>query len=200
MPRLISCENCARHVFATESACPFCQAAITVAPVAMPRVARGLSRAQRLALTAALVAPIAGCADESAEDDAAETDSAAEELVAVPLYGVPVAGSSSLGGRGGAGGKGGRGGVGGKGGKGGVAGTIAVPLYGLPVAADDTVVSAEEDAVEEDAGVPTEVEVEGAEQSLTIQLPKWPTIPILLYGAPPSYDDVNNLNDLIEKN
>jgi len=185
MPRLVCCENCSRHVFATESACPFCQAAITATPRAVPRVTRGLSRAQRLALTAALVAPLAGCADESADDAAAETDSASEELVAVPLYGVPVAGSrfTPVGGRGGKGGAGGAGGI------------VAVPLYGVPVSADDASLST---STEEDAGVSDEEEAEkveaaSSESSLSITRPGWPTIPILLYGAPPKpFEDIEN--------
>jgi hypothetical protein len=62
-PRLISCEACERHVFATELHCPFCRARITRAASALPELPAGLSRAQRLGLRAqslALAAAIAG--------------------------------------------------------------------------------------------------------------------------------------------
>jgi len=127
MPRLVSCEACSRHVFATESTCPFCQSPVSVPARPMARAARGMSRAQRLAIAAALAAPLSACADESINDDAAETDSASEELTAVPLYGVPVAGTRPTP-------VGGKGGVGGSGGKGGAGGEVFVPLYGVPVA------------------------------------------------------------------
>jgi hypothetical protein len=71
-PSLRVCDACARHVFATETTCPFCAAAL--APV--PRRPRfklhpRLGRAQRLAIAGA-VAGLIGCTERF-----------------TPLYGVP---------------------------------------------------------------------------------------------------------------
>jgi len=129
-PRLISCEACERHVFATELHCPFCRAPITRTVPALPDLPPGLSRAQRLGLRAqslALAAAIAGpgllaCTDNRQPDPPA-------------------------GGRGGSAGSGASGGAGegsraGEGGSG-FAGRPArsgepsvMPLYGAPVPAD----------------------------------------------------------------
>jgi hypothetical protein len=69
---LRTCHACARHVFATETSCPFCAAVLAPMPV-RPRfkLSPRLSRAQRFALAGALVGLI-GCDSEP-----------------VPLYGAP---------------------------------------------------------------------------------------------------------------
>ncbi len=64
MTQLRACDACSRHVFVTESSCPFCGAQLTAAPRAraLPIFA-GMSRAQRMAIAAAAVASQAavGC-------------------------------------------------------------------------------------------------------------------------------------------
>jgi hypothetical protein len=94
MTRLRTCQACFRHVFETEIACPFCQQTLTQLPAAAPvATPPGLSRAQRLALVAALAgsaAPVlAGCgSDEPSGSDGGS--------VAVPVYGAPVSGSAAV--------------------------------------------------------------------------------------------------------
>jgi hypothetical protein len=62
-PPLRVCDACARHVFATETSCPFC-AAVLEPIAARPRfkLQTRLSRAQRFALAGA-VAGLIGCSD-----------------------------------------------------------------------------------------------------------------------------------------
>jgi hypothetical protein len=86
MKRLRSCDSCARHVFVSEQVCPFCLSelapAADPAPLAIPS---GASRAQRLALVAALgTQSLLACADS-------------REPVAVPVYGAPLAGNAAPG-------------------------------------------------------------------------------------------------------
>jgi hypothetical protein len=133
-PPLRVCDACARHVFATETSCPFCAALL--APVrARPRfkMAPQLSRAQRFALAGAF-AGLVGCSDSQAP---------AQD---VPLYGAPIpniGGTNGAGGRpvgsGGATAPGwadtggtGAGGIGGSGDGGGFA-----PAYGVPPVVND---------------------------------------------------------------
>ena len=61
---LVPCPSCARHVRASETACPFCQAELPegLEAQARPGVARRMSRAAALALGASLA--VAACADE----------------------------------------------------------------------------------------------------------------------------------------
>jgi len=71
MTHLRVCDACSRHVFATETHCPFC--ATPLAPVR--RVLRfklgpGMSRAQRFALAGA-IAGLIGCQSSDADDKAA---------------------------------------------------------------------------------------------------------------------------------
>jgi hypothetical protein len=84
MTRLICCEGCSRHVRASEFVCPFCQREQT--PMPAPPVANvpaGLSRAQRLALAAAMAGQaLASCAKTN------ESMSAG-----FPHYGAPLAGN-----------------------------------------------------------------------------------------------------------
>lgn len=91
MTRLICCEGCSRHVRASELVCPFCQREQT--PMPAPPVANipaGLSRAQRLALAAAMASQaLASCAKTN------ETMTAA-----FPHYGAPLAGNMASAGRG----------------------------------------------------------------------------------------------------
>ncbi|HKU40165.1 MAG TPA: hypothetical protein VJR89_18525 [Polyangiales bacterium] len=117
MKRLRSCEGCARHVYASETVCPFCSAALAPSPepgeVTVPS---GASRAQRLALAAALgsssllacaqtntsglpVSPpqTAGSAPSgqtgTAGTGAVPPRGAVDAGFATPVYGAPLAGS-----------------------------------------------------------------------------------------------------------
>jgi hypothetical protein len=63
MTRLRTCDSCSRHVFVTETHCPFCSAPL--APVQSALIfdlKAGMSRAQRFALVAAVASQtLAGC-------------------------------------------------------------------------------------------------------------------------------------------
>jgi len=58
MKRLVPCPHCRRHMHATEERCPFCDAPLGHVPEASS-APRGLSRAHRYALNAALATGIA---------------------------------------------------------------------------------------------------------------------------------------------
>src|SRR5688500_2868390 len=67
MTQLRTCDGCARHVFVKEKQCPFCGAQLAPAAVRSfgDRLRSGLSRAQRVAIAAALAAPALGaCSDD----------------------------------------------------------------------------------------------------------------------------------------
>ena len=72
---LVPCPSCARHVRASETACPFCQTELPegLETQARPGVARRMSRAAALALGASLA--VAACGDEvqSTNDSAGAT-------------------------------------------------------------------------------------------------------------------------------
>jgi hypothetical protein len=75
MTRLRICEACSRHVFVSETQCPFC--AVPLAPLrGTPnfKLGRRMSRAQRVAVAGA-VASLIGCQDG---------------FVPAPAYGAPV--------------------------------------------------------------------------------------------------------------
>jgi hypothetical protein len=131
-PPLRVCDACARHVFATETRCPFC-AAVLVPVAVRPRfkLSSQLSRAQRFALAGAF-AGLIGCSDSHAP------------VQTQAIYGAPVPpggnGPSGIGPAGVAGstvpgqpntGGTGTGGIGGTGGGGGIIGII-MPMYGGP--------------------------------------------------------------------
>lgn len=77
MDHLRACIGCARHVFASESSCPFCGAELPAseAPVEKPR--RRLGRAATFAFGVALAA--SACSDSHGERDAAVDDAGASE-------------------------------------------------------------------------------------------------------------------------
>ena len=65
--QLVPCRSCARHVRATDSACPFCGSAVQARPraFATPQVPHAhLSRAALFALGAAAAAATAGCSGQ----------------------------------------------------------------------------------------------------------------------------------------
>jgi hypothetical protein len=163
------CDVCSRHVFASEKVCPFCNAELGEAPqrTVGQRLRKGMSRAQLLAVAAAVTGQtLAGCT-EGTED------------MAQPVYGAPIpmggeGGDGMSGGSGGAGGSAGTsGGVGGASGigvsggsggagNGGEAGDFAQPVYGAPVedaGIDDAAVDSD---AGEDSGEPMIVPLYGA--------------------------------------
>jgi hypothetical protein len=130
MTRLKTCARCARHVFATETQCPFCGVALAVTELKPLSILHaGLSRAQRLALAAAVLGQTAiGCAEST--DGGTDAGSAG-----MSGAGQGSAGTSGMGGDAGISGIAGM--MAGQGGTGGEAGTgMAVPVYGAPVPED----------------------------------------------------------------
>jgi hypothetical protein len=96
------CSGCHRHVKTSESACPFCGAALEPRPVAaaapIPAGSVRISRAALLGLTAA---------------GALSASLTLADCTSVPVYGAPYPDTGGAGGVGGAGGSGGAGGEGG---------------------------------------------------------------------------------------
>jgi hypothetical protein len=95
---LSPCPGCARHVLASERACPFCHAAMPedFSSRVRPEAPRRLSRAAVIALGTSLA--LAGCGDTVTASDAAPTtdasvdasrDVVSDEGGVVPLYGDP---------------------------------------------------------------------------------------------------------------
>lgn len=190
MTRLRTCDACARHVFATEVSCPFCRAQLVAAPEpAQVTVPAGASRAQRLALAAAISgSALLGCAADGDNAQSADNTSSAPAAgrsggnasqqpggTVTPLYGSPVPGnppSSSQAGR--------------------VAqpaagnGSVEVPVYGAPVAGAP---AADEDAGVPEAGAGAAAGSGGASaQAGQGSVPVAGTVAVPLYGAPiPEY-------------
>lgn len=191
MTRLRSCDACARHVFVTETRCPFCAAALEpVSNSPIFNIKPGMSRAQRFTLVAAVAGQtLLGCSDDpktglgngslqgSGTGGAASNAGTGGAGVAMPVYGAPVAPGTGTGGSSGsAAGNGGSSGGNGSGGK----GPIAQPVYGAPIPVDAAVATdggdvgdAAVDAGMKDAG-PSVQPVYGA--------------PIPVYGVPPLPD------------
>jgi hypothetical protein len=97
--RLLPCASCARHVRASESACPFCGAALeaSATPTAATVPGRRLSRAALFALGASAAAVAAcsgsvsssdGGAPDGAALDGSARDAAFDDVQAVPAYGI----------------------------------------------------------------------------------------------------------------
>jgi hypothetical protein len=180
MKRLRSCEGCARHVFETERVCPFCLTELAaVVPRELPAVPIGASRAQRLALAAALGGQgLVGCAQEQA-------------ALPMAIYGAPVAGNvappsvpTPAGQSGGAT----RPPAAGRGG-GAVpdAGGVAVPVYGAPLAGQAAPIPPPPDAAaafDEDAGVDEPPDASLPRDGGPMVHPVYGA-PIPEYGAPP---------------
>ncbi|HSO31983.1 MAG TPA: hypothetical protein VLT33_05690 [Labilithrix sp.] len=86
--RLLPCPSCARHVRASEEACPFCAAALTPAREGAPLArtpARRLSRAALFALGAGAAA-VGACGGESV---GSPVDAGRDAPIATPVYGGP---------------------------------------------------------------------------------------------------------------
>jgi hypothetical protein len=117
MTRLRSCHACSRHVFVTETQCPFCKAELAPASsVPIYNIKAGMSRAQRFTLVAAVASQaLIGCSDEPKGSGTQGTGGSAQQGT----------GGTAQGSGGVAAGSGGSIGVGGKGG--------AQPVYGAPI-------------------------------------------------------------------
>jgi hypothetical protein len=160
MTQLRVCDACSRHVFVTEKSCPFCNAALGEAPQRTfgQRLRRGMSRAQLLAVAAAVGGvggqTLAACSDTEQNDGRPNAGTTAGAMAGTDGSGEG-GGGSGAGGAGGTGGSGGTmagtggagaGGAGGAGaggmggaGEGGVAGDMIQPVYGGPVDLDSGV-------------------------------------------------------------
>lgn len=93
MDRLVACGACARHLRATEPACPFCGAALTEIPPEPPHPAGRFGRAALLAFGATVAATtFSSCvaAYGAPEYDAgAEQDAGPDSGGIAPAYGAP---------------------------------------------------------------------------------------------------------------
>jgi len=134
MTQLRVCEGCTRHVFLAETACPFCGAALAQAPRRSfgEKLRSGMSRAQVLAIAAAVTGQTLGACSDTASDDGIPGGSGGS------AGDVAGSGGDSGSGEGGAGsggdsGAGAGGGAGMEGGAGAGAGGMAQPVYGAPV-------------------------------------------------------------------
>jgi hypothetical protein len=173
MTQLRVCDGCSRHVFVTEKACPFCDAALQEAPKrSLGQVLRaGMSRAQILAVAAAVTGQTLGaCTDTPNNTGVSGVGGTTAGAMSGGSGGTAgggaggaggmSGGASGTGGAGGASGASGAGGAGGTagtsgaGGTGGAGGEIVMPLYGGAMPPDD--------AGAEDSGEPMAVPVYSA--------------------------------------
>jgi hypothetical protein len=122
MERFRTCDECSRHVRPTEAKCPFCGRELEAAALMpVPRAPAQLSRAQRIALVAAVAGGgmLAACGDDAGPGTSGPKAGAG---VAGQTAGAGVAGSISGAAGGGTAARGAAG-----------APPIAVPVYGAPV-------------------------------------------------------------------
>jgi hypothetical protein len=150
MNQLRCCEGCSRHVLLSERECPFCRRELAPLPErVLPKLPAGLSRAQRLALAAAMAGQaLTACAETT------------DRGPFFPPYGVPLAGHAGQVPNAGGGASGtsaaGRGGAGMTGGGAGRDGGVAIPVYGVPIAGQPSPVKdaapVDQDGETQDAG------------------------------------------------
>ena len=111
MTRLRTCEGCARHVFVTETRCPFCRCELAPAsrsPIFDIRAS--MSRAQRVALVAAVAGQtLLGCSDDGDSGNQGGTGG-------MTMQGSGGTSTPSTGGK-----------------SGGASGGVAQPVYGAPI-------------------------------------------------------------------
>jgi len=121
---LWACPECNRHIRTSETACPFCGAAVAEAIAKVPpRIlpTERLSRAAMMAFAAASLGATA-CGGETSQDP-----SGTGGELGMPLYGAPfVGGSANAGGTASTGGEPSAGGIAGTGGQ------MGIPVYGAP--------------------------------------------------------------------
>lgn len=137
MLELRVCEACSRHVLITERSCPFCSAALGPAPQrAVGKLRAGMSRAQILAVAAAVTSQaLGGCSDTVTKDGDGNAGASGSTGGSGGASGAGDGGRSGAGGTSVTGGSSGTAGmVGGAAGiagmLGGSGGEIAVPEYG----------------------------------------------------------------------
>jgi hypothetical protein len=121
MERFRTCDECSRHVRPIEAKCPFCGHALEAAVLMpVPRAPAQLSRAQRIALVAAVAGGgmLAACGDDAGPETPGPRAGAG---VAGQMAGASAAGSGGSAAGGGGAGKGAAGSP-----------PIAVPVYGAP--------------------------------------------------------------------
>lgn len=88
MTQLVPCPDCQRHVRKTETHCPFCAAAMSLAHVPAPVLpSRRLGRAATFAFGATFLgaASLVGCSDDDDDNIGSAT----------PVYGAPAAGAGN---------------------------------------------------------------------------------------------------------
>ena len=81
MSQLILCTACHRHFRSTDERCPFCDASVAVSTrTPLPPIARGMSRAKRYALGAAVATGVAttACSGGDTTTTGGSTDSATD--------------------------------------------------------------------------------------------------------------------------
>jgi hypothetical protein len=146
MTQLRVCDGCSRHVFITEKACPFCGASLqdAVKRTFGERLRKGMSRAQMLAVAAAVTGQAFGACTDTPNDDGRVAGSSGTTAGTESSGGSSGTSGGAGAGSGGtagtvSGGAGGlTGGTGGmvSGGIGGSGGDLAQPVYGAPVEVD----------------------------------------------------------------
>jgi hypothetical protein len=98
MERFRTCDECSRHVRVSEMKCPFCGHALEAAKLApVPRGPAQLSRAQRIALIAAVAGSIAACGDDSASNKPSAQGIAGAAAGASATGGTTAAGAAAAG-------------------------------------------------------------------------------------------------------
>jgi hypothetical protein len=179
MTRLKTCEACSRHVFVSETRCPFCGAlcaAETRAPIF--DIKAGMSRAQRFAVVAAVAGQTAlvGC-NAADEPKGGGAGAAGIGMAAVgggggtagtnvqAVYGAPVPA--------------------GQGATGGSAGQVATPVYGAPVPPPDAGPAGGGGGGGEDGGTAGSGGSAGASGKGGAQPQPVYGAPVPLYGASP---------------
>lgn len=96
MSQLIPCPSCARHVRANDTTCPFCAAALALAPVAAPVLGERLGRAALFAFGAAMATNVAACSMSSTPPT--DTGTASPDTGSAPAdAGVDAAGNPDSG-------------------------------------------------------------------------------------------------------
>jgi hypothetical protein len=141
MTQLRACDACSRHVFANETVCPFCSAVLSAAPERTlgDRLRRGMSRAQLLAVAAAMTSQTLGACTDTPQNDGRPPARSGTTGAMDAGGGDSGEGGEGGGGAGGAGGAAGTvsGGMGGAAGGGAGGDQMGQPVYGAPVDAGD---------------------------------------------------------------
>ena len=91
--RLLPCPSCARHVRASEEACPFCASVLATSRGARPLPRSPGERLKRAALFAlgGTAAAVAACGGTTSSTFDGGTGDGGDESIAMPIYGGPPA-------------------------------------------------------------------------------------------------------------